>query len=36
MTLVHERALRNALVDAWLAVAPAALAEAFVASKRRR
>ena len=36
LKIVHKRALRNALVDAWLAVAPDAVAAAFLASKRRR
>jgi len=33
---VTKTALRNLLVDAWLAAAPAALAEAFLASPRGR
>ena len=36
LKLVRKRALRDALIDAWLAVAPPALADAFLASKRRR
>ena len=36
LKVVHKRALRNALVDAWLAVAPDAVAAEFLASKRRR
>jgi len=36
LKVVHKRALRNALIDGWLAVAPDALAEQFLASKRRR
>ena len=36
LKLVHKRALHNALVDAWLAVAPDAVAAEFLASKRRR
>jgi hypothetical protein len=31
-----KRALREAIVDGWLACAPAPLAEAYVASRRRR
>jgi hypothetical protein len=33
---VKKRALREALVDAWLAVAPPRLAEEFMARKKRR
>jgi hypothetical protein len=33
---VKKRALREALVDAWLAVAPPRLAEEFMAQKKRR
>ena len=33
---VSKRALREALVDAWLAVAPPRLAEEFMARKTRR
>ncbi|HEX4821688.1 MAG TPA: MmcQ/YjbR family DNA-binding protein [Acidimicrobiales bacterium] len=36
LKVVHKRALRKALVDAWLAVAPDRLADPFLASKRRR
>jgi len=36
LKVVRKRALRDALIDAWLAVAPPALADAFLASKRRR
>jgi hypothetical protein len=38
LELVTKKALREAIVDGWLASAPAALAEAYVAreSKRRR
>ena len=36
LKIVRKRALRDALIDAWLAVAPPALADAFLASKRRR
>ncbi|MBV8560319.1 MAG: MmcQ/YjbR family DNA-binding protein [Acidimicrobiia bacterium] len=33
---VGKRALRSAIVDAWLAVAPAKLAEEYLAARRRR
>jgi len=33
---VGKRALREAIVDGWLAAAPAKLAEEFLAGKRRR
>jgi hypothetical protein len=33
---VHKRVLREALVDAWLACAPTALADAFIADHRLR
>ena len=36
LKLVRTGALRDAWVDAWLAVAPDALAQEFLASKRRR
>ena len=36
LKVVRKRALRDALIDAWLAVAPPALADAFLASRRRR
>ena len=36
LKVVRKPALRNALVDAWLAVAPPAMADEFLASKRGR
>ena len=36
LRLAGKRALREAIVDGWLACAPAPLAEAYVASHRRR
>ncbi len=33
---VPKTALRDALVDGWLAMAPSALAEAYLAKKKRR
>ena len=33
---VTKRELREALVDAWLAAAPAKLAEEYLATRRRR
>jgi hypothetical protein len=36
LDVVGKRALREAIVDGWLACAPAPLAESFVASERRR
>lgn len=36
LTVIGKRALREAIVDAWLASAPAALADEYLASKRLR
>jgi hypothetical protein len=36
MKKVGKRELREAIVDGWLAVAPAKLAKEFLATKRRR
>ena len=36
LRLAGKRALREAIVDGWLACAPAPLAESYVASHRRR
>lgn len=36
LTAIGKRALRAALVDAWLACAPPELAERFLAERRRR
>ena len=36
LKVVRKRAMRDALIDAWLACAPPALADEFLASKRPR
>jgi hypothetical protein len=36
LNAVNKRPLRDAIVDAWLAVAPDALADAYLAKRRRR
>src|SRR3954452_16429056 len=36
LKLIGKRALRDAILDAWLAVAPAPLAEEYLATRRKR
>ena len=36
LDVIGKRALKEAIVDAWLAMAPAKLAETYVAQERRR